>query len=51
MREAQYLTFNINLLESYLEDLHEALNNNYNLLEIKYGFMEETLDPNHFKEI
>lgn len=51
MREAQYLTFNINFLESYLEDLHEALNNNYNLLEIKYGFMEETLDPNHFKEI
>lgn len=51
MREAQYLTFNINLLESYLEDLHQALNNNYNLLEIKYGFMEETLDPNHFKEI
>lgn len=51
MREAQYLTFNINLLESYLEDLHEALNNNYNSLEIKYGFMEETLDPNHFKEI
>lgn len=51
MREAQYLTFNINLLESYLEDLQEALNNNYNLLEIKYGFMEETLDPNHFKEI
>lgn len=51
MRESQYLTFNINLLESYLEDLHEALNNNYNLLEIKYGFMEETLDPNHFKEI
>lgn len=51
MREAQYLTFNINLLESYLEDLNEALNNNYNLLEIKYGFMEETLDPNHFKEI
>lgn len=51
MREAQYLTFNINLLESYLEDLHKALNNNYNLLEIKYGFMEETLDPNHFKEI
>lgn len=51
MREAQYLTFNINLLESYLEDLHQTLNNNYNLLEIKYGFMEETLDPNHFKEI
>lgn len=51
MREPQYLTFNINLLESYLEDLHQALNNNYNLLEIKYGFMEETLDPNHFKEI
>lgn len=51
MREAQYLTFNINLLESYLEDLHQALNNNYNLLEIRYGFMEETLDPNHFKEI
>lgn len=51
MREAQYLTFNINLLESYLEDLHQALNNNYNLLEIKYGFMEETLGPNHFKEI
>lgn len=51
MREAQYLTFNINLLETYLEDLHEALNSNYNLLEIKYGFMEETLDPNHFKEI
>lgn len=51
MRESQYLTFNDELLDSYLNDLKLACENNYNLLEIKYAFMEETVDPNHYQKI
>ena len=51
MRESQYLCFSLELLKSYLNDLHEALKYNYNLLEIKYGFMEETVDKEAFAKI
>ena len=41
----------IELLESYYNDLKIALEEKYNLLAIKYGFMEETVDPAHFQII
>lgn len=51
MRESQYYAWNIELLESYYNDLKIALEEKYNLLAIKYGFMEETVDPAHFQII
>ena len=51
MRESQYLTYNMELLKSYLHDLELAVDNNYNLLEIKYGFMEQTTDPANYEKI
>jgi hypothetical protein len=48
MRESQYFTWNTNTLASYLNDLKIAKENNYNLLELKYAFMEENIDINLF---
>ncbi|MGM9972060.1 MAG: DUF4125 family protein [Anaeroplasmataceae bacterium] len=51
MRETQFIVWDSELLNSYLNDLNEALNYGYNTLAIKYAFMEETLDPIHFEII
>ena len=51
MRKAQYFAWDNELLSSYYNDLTKALNNNYNLLWIKYGFMEETIDKKHYNLI
>lgn len=51
MRKSQYFAWNCDLINSYYNDLIKAKENNYNLLWIKYAFMEETVDPNHFKLI
>lgn len=51
MRESQYFTWSINTLKSYLSDLNIALENGYNTLAIKYGFMEEGVSLDHFLSI
>ncbi len=51
MRESQYYSWNKELLASYYNDLNIAVENHYNLLAIKYGFMEETVDPDHYVTI
>ncbi len=51
MRESQYYAWNLELIESYYNDLKIAKEEKYNILAIKYGFMEETVDPAHFQMI
>lgn len=48
MRESQYYTWNNNVLRSYLNDLKIAKEGGYNILAIKYGFMEESVSSDHF---
>lgn len=51
MRKSQYYAWDMELIESYLNDLSEAKKYGYNVLAIKYGFMEESLDIEHFNKI
>lgn len=51
MREAQFYTWDYDTLNSYLNDLNEAKKYGYNLLAVKYGFMEESVDPIHYEMI
>lgn len=48
MRESQYYVWNTDALKAYYNDLLIAIENKYNLLEIKYAFMEENVDINRF---
>lgn len=51
MREAQYYTWSLELVASYLQDLKQAEENGYNLLAMKYGYMEESTDYEHYVSI
>ncbi|MCR5349510.1 MAG: DUF4125 family protein, partial [Acholeplasmatales bacterium] len=51
MRESQFYLYSIELLKSYQNDLVEAENNNYNLLELKYAYMMESTDIDEFNKI
>ena len=51
MRESQFFAWDNELIESYYNDLKEANKYGYNLLAIKYGFMEEAIDKKHFEKI
>lgn len=51
MRKSQYYAWDMDLIESYLNDLLEAKKYGYNILAIKYGFMEESTDKEHFETI
>ena len=51
MRKSQFFAWDNELIDSYLNDLNEANRYGYNLLAIKYGFMEESIDKVHFEKI
>lgn len=51
MRKSQFLAWNQDVLESYLKDLQEAEEQNWNLLTEKYARMMESTAPEKFEEI
>lgn len=51
MRKSQFLAWNQEVLESYLQDLQEAEKNHWNLLTEKYARMMESTAPERFDEI
>lgn len=51
MRESQYLTWNQELLKSYLEDLLEAERKGWNLIMEKYARMMESTAPEEYKSL
>lgn len=48
MRKSQYFSWNIELLESYLNCLSKALNDGLNLITYKYGYMEESTNMDDY---
>jgi len=51
MRRSQYMTWNIDLLKSYIQDFKIANNNGWNLITEKYGRMMESTNPEKYREI
>lgn len=51
MRKSQFLVWNQDVLESYLQDLQRAEENNWNLLTEKYARMMESTAPERFEEM
>lgn len=51
MRKSQFLAWDQDVLESYLQDLKEAEKNHWNLLTEKYARMMESTAPKQFAEI
>ena len=51
MRRSQYLSWNIELLKSYLADLEDGLKNGVNFITNKYAYMAKNNDPQYFKKI
>ena len=51
MRSSQYMTWDIALLESYLEDFKAANEVGWNLITEKYGRMMESTAPHKWEEI
>lgn len=51
MRKSQFLVWDQEILESYLQDLQEAEKNNWNLLTEKYARMMESTAPEQFEGI
>ena len=51
MRESQFLAWDYESICSYLNDLTIAKNNSYNLVSIKYAFMEESTHKEEFDKI
>lgn len=51
MRKSQYLTWNEEMLESYIHDFEEATKNGWNLITEKYGRMEANTAPEKYAEI
>ena len=51
MRKSQYLTWSIEMLESFLADMKEAAANSWNLITEKYARMEESTAPEKYAQI
>ena len=51
MRKSQYLTWNEEMLKSYIGDFHRANDRGWNLITEKYGRMMETTAPSRYREI
>lgn len=51
MRKSQYLTWSIEMLESFLADMKEASANSWNLITEKYARMEESTAPEKYAQI
>ena len=51
MRKSQYLTWNIEMLVSYIRDFENAMEKGWNLITEKYGRMMESTAPEHYEEI
>lgn len=51
MRKSQYLTWTQEMLESYLEDFHNAKEKGWNLITEKYGRMMESTTSDHYDKI
>lgn len=51
MRTSQYLTWTEDMLQSYIRDFEEAMDNGWNLITEKYGRMMESTAPSRFEEI
>jgi len=51
MRKSQYMTWNDELLESYLTDLHNAEKSERNLISEKYARMMEYTSPEEYKKM
>ncbi len=51
MRKSQYLAWDEDLLESYLDDIKTAMSNGWNLIMEKYARMMESTSPEEYEEI
>lgn len=51
MRKSQYLTWNEEMLRSYISDFHRANDRGWNLITEKYGRMMESTAPSRYQEI
>ena len=51
MRTSQYLTWNEEMLQSYIDDFEVAMARGWNLITEKYGRMMESTAPSRFEEI
>ncbi len=51
MRTSQFESWEIEVVESYLNDLEEAVKNDRNLVMEKYAYMMEETDPAYFEQI
>ena len=51
MRKSQYLTWNEEMLKSYISDFHRANDRGWNLITEKYGRMMESTAPSRYQEI
>ena len=51
MRKSQYLTWSIEMLESFLADMKQAGENGWNLITEKYARMEESTAYDHYVQI
>ena len=51
MRKSQFMAWNIELLESYFNDLKEAFILNRNLITEKYAYMEKVRDPEFYNNV
>ena len=51
MRKSQYLTWSIEMLESFLADMKQADENGWNLITEKYARMEESTAYDHYVQI
>ena len=51
MRRSQYLTWNTDMLESYIQDFEEAMAKGWNLITEKYGRMMESTTPAKYEQL
>lgn len=51
MRKSQYLTWNKEMLLSYIQDFEEANKRGWNLVTEKYAWMMESTSPTQFEEL
>ena len=51
MRKSQYLTWNVDMLESFLDDMKTAKAHGWNLIMEKYARMEESTAPEKYAEL
>ena len=51
MRKSQYLTWNVKMLERYLADFEDSINNDWNLIAEKYARMMASTSPMEYEEL